>query len=36
MMLRDDVPGLFKDEFGGKIIVEVVTLRPKNMGVFNG
>ena len=29
MMLRDDVPGLFKDEFGGKIIVEVVTLRPK-------
>ena len=23
------VPGLFKDELGGKIIVEVVALRPK-------
>ena len=23
------VPGLFKDELGGKIITEVVTLRPK-------
>ena len=23
------VPGLFKDELGGKIIIEVITLRPK-------
>ena len=29
-------PGLFKYELGGKIIVEVVKLKPKNMGVFNG
>ena len=29
LVFRDDVPGLFKDEFGGKIIVEVVALRPK-------
>ena len=24
-----NVPGLFKDEFGGKIITEFVALRPK-------
>ena len=23
------VPGLFKDELGGKIIIEVIALRPK-------
>ena len=23
------VPGLFKDELGGKILIEVITLRPK-------
>ena len=31
------VPGLFKDELGGKIIREAVTLRPKRFSfIFNG
>ena len=38
------IPGLFKDELGGKIIIEVVAIRPKtyaylickNICIFNG
>ena len=28
------VPGLFKDELGGKIITEVVALRPRSICIF--
>ena len=28
-----NVPGLFKEELGGKIITEVVSLRPKHMHI---